>query len=516
MDKITIKTAFISTTDKNGLENLVKSLHSFGVAIYSTGGTKQFIDKLGYATHDVRDLTRFPEMLDGRLKTLHPNVHGGLLAVRDNPKHIQAIKDNNIILIDLLVVNLYKFTDAVANGLSHDEIIENIDIGGPAMLRSAAKNHNFVAVLSNPNQYQDFIAYYHDNHGITDLALRQKLATDAFVNTAQYDAAVSSYFLSNFKNQPTAPLIDMAKSHALRYGENPHQKAVFVPTGNKAEGLANATILQGKEMSYNNYADASSAIKMVSEFDKPAMTIIKHADPCGVAIGVDAQTAYQRALHCDEISAFGGIIAANITIDEASAKLMAQSFYEVIIAPNFSEQALKVFSKKPNLRIIAYDFKQKISQKQNIKSVLGGVLIQDNDDIVLKLPDCQVITQNKPTAIEWHNLLFAWRVAKYARSNAVVIAQDDMAIGIGSGAVNRLLATKIAIDKAKIHLNANYPLVVASDAFFPFADSIESLVKFGVKAIIQPGGSIKDQEVIDACNKHAISMVFTHVRHFHH
>ncbi len=515
MDKILIKRALISTTDKEGLDELCQALESFGVEIISTGGTKRHLDQKGVFNHDITYLTNFPEMLDGRVKTLHTAVHGGLLAVRDNPNHIATCTSQSIRLIDLLVVNLYQFSQAVAHQLPLEDTIENIDIGGPAMVRSASKNHKFVAVLTNPAQYKDFINHIRENHGCTQYPYRQQLAGAAFAMTAEYDGAISQYF-AGLQGQTPLPPIQYGHAHQLRYGENPQQNARFIATGTKAEGLAGARILQGKEMSYNNYADASSAIQCAQEFDEPAAVIIKHADPCGVAIGGNAQIAFERAMACDSVSAFGGIVAINRNIDEDCAKMIAQSFFEVIIAPSFDNNAQKIFAKKPNLRVMIYDFNQKISVKQNIKSVLGGILVQDNDDSVIKLKDCRVPTKIKPSASEWHNLLFAWKVAKFARSNAVVIAADDMGIGIGSGAVSRILACEIAIAKSRKFQQLQSNLVAASDAFFPFADSIQALVQYGVKAIIQPGGSIKDDEVIKAADDHGISMIFTNIRHFRH
>lgn len=499
---IKIKTVLISVTDKTGIVDFAKFLAGVGVKLVSTGGTAKAIADAGVAVTDISEVTGFPEIMDGRVKTLHPKVHGGLLAVRDNDEHVAAMQSHEIGAIDMVVVNLYEFEKTVASGAADAQIIENIDIGGPSMIRSAAKNHKFVAVVTDPADYAVLQAEISENGGV-DEATARGLAAKAFARTAAYDSAISNWF-SDEQLNITAKL-----QQTLRYGENPHQKAAFYSTGEG--GIANAKQLQGKALSYNNINDTDAAWNLVAEFAPAkfgaAVAIIKHANPCGVAIGANLQEAYVKAFQADSTSAFGGIVALNSEIDAATATEICKIFTEVIIAPRVSAEALEIFAAKKNLRVLTAEFPKAARQ---VKSVSGGLLVQDFDFADVAENDLEVVTKNKPSKAQIVDMLFANKVVKHVKSNAIVVAKDGATTGIGAGQMNRVGSVDLATaGDVRGH-------VLASDAFLPFADNVELAQKAGIAAIIQPGGSVRDEEVIDAANEHGICMAMTGVRVFKH
>ena len=529
-DKVKIGRALLSVSDKTGLVELAGALARHGVELVSTGGTARALREAGLEVRDVSDLTDFPEMMDGRVKTLHPKVHGGLLAVRDDPAHAEAMAEHGIGAIDLVVVNLYPFAQTVARGAGRDEIIENIDIGGPSMVRSAAKNHRFVAILTDPGDYSQLVQTLDENDGTTSFELRKYLAAKAFAATAGYDSAIAQWFA--FADQgrmfpETLPLA-LKLGAELRYGENPHQQAaLYVPAGPHARGIAQAEQVQGKELSYNNYNDADAALELVSEFREsgPACVIVKHANPCGVAVGASLVEAYEAAFACDSVSAFGGIIAVNRPIDEAAAEAMTQIFTEVVIAPAADEAARAVFARKKNLRLLLSwdDLPDPTRRGLILKSIAGGYLLQSRDNGRVGRSDLKVVTKRPPTERELADCLFAWTVAKHVKSNAIVYAKDGATAGIGAGQMNRLESARIAAwkardaaDKAGWAEPRTIGSAVASDAFFPFADGLLAAVEAGATAVIQPGGSIRDDEVIAAADQAGLAMVFTGMRHFRH
>ena len=523
MTDVTIKRALLSVSDKTGLAELGAALAAHNVELVSTGGTAKALRDAGLVVRDISDLTGFPEMMDGRVKTLHPKVHGGLLAVRDNPDHVAAMETYEIGAIDLVVVNLYPFAATVAQGADRDEIIENIDIGGPSMVRSAAKNHAHVAIVTDPSDY----AALHS--GVTSLDQRRKFAAKAYALTATYDGMISQWFAFADQQQmfPDTLAITGQKREELRYGENPHQSAaLYIPAGLHAKGISQATQLQGKALSYNNYNDADAALELVSEFrgGPPTVVIVKHANPCGVATGETLLEAYKNALECDSVSAFGGIIAVNRVIDGPTAEAMSGIFTEVVAAPDASEKAKAVFAKKKNLRLLLTgDLPDPARGGLNIKNIAGGFLIQDRDNGHINRADLTVVTKRAPTAQELADCLFAWTIAKHTKSNAIVYAKDGVTAGIGAGQMNRRDSARIAAIKAKeaaeTHGWAEPRTVgsaVASDAFFPFADGLLFAAEAGATAVIQPGGSIRDDEVIAAADAAGLAMVFTGMRHFRH
>lgn len=523
MDTVTIKRALLSVSDKTGLVELGQALAAKGVELVSTGGTAKALRDAGLDVRDVSDLTDFPEMMDGRVKTLHPTVHGGLLAVRDNPEHVAAMEAHDIGAIDLVVVNLYPFVQTVMRGASRDEIIENIDIGGPSMVRSAAKNHASVAIVTDPADYA-LVAT-----GETDLAARRKLAAKAYSATATYDAMISQWFAFADQQQMFPDVLAMTanKQEELRYGENPHQKAaLYIPAGPHANGIAQAQQLQGKELSYNNYNDADAALELVSEFrdGPPTVVIVKHANPCGVASADTLLEAYQAALACDSVSAFGGIIAVNRPLDAETAQAMTEIFTEVVAAPSASEEAKAIFAKKKNLRLlITGDLPDPAWGGLNIKTIAGGYLVQSRDNGRITRDMLKTVTKREPTAQELEDCLFAWTVAKHVKSNAIIYAKDGSTAGIGAGQMNRLESARIAAWKAKDAAEKagwseprTIGSAVASDAFFPFADGLLAAVEAGATAVIQPGGSIRDEDVIAAADEAGLAMVFTGMRHFRH
>ena len=522
----TIARALISVSDKNGLVDLAKHLVGYGVEILSTGGSADRLRQAGIKVTEVGDYTGFPEMMDGRVKTLHPKIHGGLLQRRDNPAHLDAAKQHNIPPIDLVIVNLYPFRATVARGADFETCVENIDIGGPAMIRAAAKNHDFVTVVTDAAQYDDLLIELKAHKGGTSLAFRKKLAAAAYAHTASYDAAVSGWFAGQVgEDYPDTLTLAATLRQKLRYGENPHQTAAFYITDTPRAGVANAIQIQGKELSYNNLNDTDAAFALVSEFtDQPAVAIIKHANPCGVAVGTDLVAAYKQALACDSVSAFGGIIACNRPLNGAIAREITQIFSEVIIAPDLDDEARDILAAKKNLRVLlTRTMPDPREAGRVVKAVAGGYLVQTADNIVLNEADLKCVTKRQPTAQEMKDLTFAFTVAKHVKSNTIVYVKNGATVGIGAGQMSRVDSARIAArkaeDAAKV-LGLTEPLTkgsaVASDAFFPFADGLLAAVEAGATAVIQPGGSIRDNEVIAAADEAGLAMVFTGVRHFYH
>ncbi len=529
MTAIPIRRALLSVSDKGGLAELGHALAAHGVELVSTGGTAKALREAGLTVRDVSDLTGFPEMMDGRVKTLHPMVHGGLLAVRDEPEHAAAMAEHGIGAIDLVVVNLYPFAQTVAKGAGRDEVIENIDIGGPSMVRSAAKNHAYVACLTDPADYPALIEELAANDGAATLDTRKRLAAKAFAATAAYDAMISSWFAYADQQTmfPEALSVPIRKADELRYGENPHQKAaLYLPVGPGARGIAQAEQLQGKALSYNNYNDADAALELVCEFrdGPPTVVIVKHANPCGVATGETLVEAYRAALVCDSVSAFGGIIAVNRPLDGPTAEAISDIFTEVVCAPDADEAARAVFARKKNLRLLLTgELPDPKRPGITLKTITGGILMQTRDNGAIGREDLKVVTKRAPTSQELADCLFAWTVAKHVKSNAIVYAKGGSTAGVGAGQMNRLESAHIAAwkardaaDKAGWAEPRTIGSAVASDAFFPFADGLLTAVEAGATAVIQPGGSIRDDEVIAAADAAGLAMVFTGMRHFRH
>ena len=529
MGQVKIARALLSVSDKDGLVELGQALARHGVELVSTGGTAKALREAGLAVMDISELTGFPEMMDGRVKTLHPKVHGGLLGVRDDAEHVKAMNEHAIGAIDLVVVNLYPFAQTVAKGAARDEVIENIDIGGPSMVRSAAKNHAFVAIVTDPADYATLIAEMDAQGGATDLAFRRKLAAKAYAATAAYDATIAAWFANVDQGEAFADSLSvpLKKAAALRYGENPHQSAaLYLPLGPAARGIAQASQVQGKELSYNNYNDADAALELVSEFrdGPPTVVIVKHANPCGVATGATLIEAYQSALACDSVSAFGGIIAVNRPLDGPTAEAISGIFTEVVAAPDADEAARAVFARKKNLRLLLTgELPDPARPGLTMKSIAGGMLVQSRDNGQVTRDMLKVVTKRQPTEQELADCLFAWTVAKHVKSNAIVYAKDNATAGIGAGQMNRLESARIAAWKAKDAAEKagwaqprTIGSAVASDAFFPFADGLLTAVEAGATAVIQPGGSIRDEEVIAAADAAGLAMVFTGMRHFRH
>lgn len=526
----TIKRALISVSDKTGILEFAKNLYALGIEILSTGGTAKLFRDNHIPVIEVSDYTGFPEMLDGRVKTLHPKVHGGILGRRDLPEHIAAMQAQHIPNIDMIVVNLYPFEATVADpNCTLEDAIENIDIGGPAMVRSAAKNWKDVAVLTDASQYADVLRELQSTGGATSQATNFALSVAAFNRISNYDGAISDY-LSSFNSDgtrnpyPAQVNSRFVKLQDLRYGENPHQSAAFYRDLNPAPGsLVTAQQLQGKELSYNNIADADAAWEAVKSFDSTACVIVKHANPCGVAVGKDALEAYSKAFQTDPTSAFGGIIAFNTMLDKAAAEAVSKQFVEVLIAPDFTAEALAILSAKANVRVLKIALPQGGSSPwaqgrnaQDIKRVGSGILIQTADNHDISVADLKIVTQKQPTSQQMEDMLFAWRVAKYVKSNAIVFCGNGMTLGVGAGQMSRVDSTRIAAIKAQ---NAGLSLknsVVASDAFFPFRDGIDVLAEAGAACVIHPGGSMRDEEVIAAADEHGLVMLLTGIRHFRH
>lgn len=545
-----IKRALVSVSDKTGILEFAKELANFGVQIISTGGTAKNLRENGIEVMEVAEITNFPEMMDGRVKTLHPKIHGAFLALRDNENHVASMNEHGIEPIDLVVVNLYPFQETIAReDVSLTEAVENIDIGGPAMIRSASKNWRDVAVVTDAKLYEGIVEELKSTDGSLSLETRQRLATLAYTRTASYDLAISSYLSKQLSTQdleflePFNPLenliiiesneifeetieadddedlpefetIELEKVADLRYGENPHQKAALYES-NEAGGIAKAEQLHGKEMSFNNYVDAEAAWNLVQDFDDLAVAIIKHTNPSGVGKGANNEEAYARALSTDPVSAFGGIVAFNRTVDATVAKSVNKVFTEVVVAPDFDEDALGIFKTKKNLRVLRVE-KSECTNNLEYKQISGGFLVQSKDIYRVSESDLKFVTKRKPTDEELRALLLAWKVCKHVKSNAIVFADENRTIGVGAGQMNRVDSVRIAAMRAE---RFDLPLknsVVASDAFFPFRDNVDEAASFGVSAIIQPGGSIKDNESIQAANEHEIAMVFTGFRHFKH
>lgn len=520
-----IQRVLLSVSDKDGLVEFSQELTKMGIDLISTGGTFKALKDADIPVTEVSDVTGFPEMMDGRVKTLHPKIHGGLLALRNDEHHVQSMQDHDITPIDMIVVNLYPFMETVKSGADFATCIENIDIGGPAMIRSAAKNHEHVAVVTDIRNYNMIIEELKENDGALTHATRLHLAENAFSRTAAYDTAISAWFAEQ-SGDHYPPRIGKfgVLQQKLRYGENPHQSAALYKTHQDRPGVTSASQVQGKELSYNNINDTDAAFEQVSEFDEPAVAIIKHANPCGVATGETIEEAYEKALKCDPTSAFGGIIATNRTITKSLATAATSIFTEVIIGPSVEAEALDIFATKKNLRVLTTgEMPDRNERYHNYKSIAGGLLVQDSDFRIVDKEDLQVVTDREPTEEELNDMLFAFTVAKHVKSNAIVYAKGGATVGIGAGQMSRIDSARIAVHKATDAAKAageDTPLtrgsVVASDAFFPFADGLIAAAEAGVTAIIQPGGSIRDEEVIEAANERGLAMVFTGERHFRH
>ncbi len=516
-DRVQIRRALLSVSDKTGLVEAAKVLAGLGVELVSTGGTRAAIAAAGLPVKDVSELTGFPEMMDGRVKTLHPIVHGGLLGVRDAADHAKAMTDHGIGGIDLLYVNLYPFEATVAAGGDYATCVENIDIGGPAMIRSAAKNHGYVAVCTDPSDMAEVIAQLKDG-GATTLDLRKNLAARAYARTAAYDAAIATWFATQLAQvAPARKAIAGTLIQTMRYGENPHQSAAFYASGPARPGVANARQLQGKELSYNNIADTDAAFELVAEFSEPACVIVKHANPCGVATGGDLLSAYQRALECDPVSAFGGIVAVNRRLDRKAAEAIVEVFTEVVIAPEADDDAIAVFESKKNLRLLVTGaLPDAHAAGEVFRSVAGGFLVQSRDTALIRPGDLKIVTKRAPSPTEIADMLFAFIIAKHVKSNAVVFARSGQTLGVGAGQMNRKDSARIAAMRAGdfgLDLKGS---ACASEAFFPFADGLIQAADAGATAVIQPGGSIRDEEVIAAADERGVAMAFTGVRVFRH
>jgi phosphoribosylaminoimidazolecarboxamide formyltransferase/IMP cyclohydrolase len=517
-----IQRALLSVTDKTGLIDFASQLAGMGVELISTGGTAKLLRDSGIAVKDISELTGFPEMLDGRVKTLHPRVHGGILHIRDNPQHRAAVAEHGIEPIDMVVVNLYAFEKTASKpGVEFHDIIENIDIGGPSMVRSAAKNFQDVAIVTSTSDYEAIASEMQANDGSLPLATKWRLAQKAFATTAAYDSAIAStleriaapetavFDLSAGEGFPATLRLSFNKAFDLRYGENPHQKAALYSDGS-GKGVANGKQLQGKDLSYNNIVDLQAAWDLAQEFSEPVVAIIKHTNPCGTAVAPTLSEAYKRALECDPVSAFGGVIGVNRPIDAETATEMAKLFLEVIAAPGFESAAREIFAAKKNLRLVEV---VPMEQKWVLKNVSGGVLLQDNDVRSLTDADLKVVSDRKPTEQEMRDLLFAWKICKHVKSNAILYARNGQSTGVGAGQMSRVDSARIGAMKSVLGIKGS---VAASDAFFPFPDGVEVIAEAGATAIIQPGGSVRDQEVIDTANRLGLAMVVTGVRHFRH
>ena len=509
-----VKRALISVSNKQGIEELARTLVDLGIEIISTGGTAKKLEEAGIKVMPIEKVTGFPEMMDGRVKTLHPKVHGGLLAIRDNKEHMRVAEEHDIKMIDLAIINLYPFEETIKKEkVSLEKAIENIDIGGPAMVRSAAKNYKYVGVVVDPDDYQKIISELKENDNELSLETKEYLAQKAFAHTAYYDSLIANYL--NKENKFTKEIsFGYKKLFEPRYGENPHQHACFYQEPIIPEPcVANSKILQGKELSYNNIMDADAAINMLRDFQEPTCAVIKHANPCGVSTHQDIAVAFKQAYAADSSSAFGGVIALNRECNKEIAEAISKVFAEIVIATKFSSEALEILSQKKNLRLLETGVLTRKENLLDMRKVVGGLLIQDLDRLIIKKEDLKIVTKIKPTEEQIEEMLFAWKIIKYIKSNAILLTKNKTTAGVGAGQVSRVDSTEIAIRKAGDKAKG---CVLASDAFFPFRDSIDKIAKAGVSAIIQPGGSIKDQEVIDACNEYGIPMVFTGKRAFKH
>ncbi|MCP3029987.1 bifunctional phosphoribosylaminoimidazolecarboxamide formyltransferase/IMP cyclohydrolase [Halobacillus sp. A1] len=509
-----MKRALLSVSNKEGLSEFAKGLIDLGYELISTGGTKRAIEEAGLPVLSISEITEFPEIMDGRVKTLHPSVHGGLLAKRSNEEHMRQLDELKIGTIDLVAVNLYPFKQTIAKpDVTEADAIENIDIGGPTMLRSAAKSFEDVAVVVDPEDYPEVVSSL--KAGDLSFEARKKLAAKVFRHTANYDAMIAEYFADVTEEAyPETYTVTYEKVQSLRYGENPHQTAAFYKKANyDGASLANAEQLNGKELSYNNIQDANAALDVVLEFSKPAAVAVKHMNPCGVGTGETIFEAYGKAYAGDPVSIFGGIVALNREVDEQTAAKLKEIFLEIVIAPSYSKEALDILTKKKNLRVLKADMKKPESQTHKLTSVSGGMLVQDTDEGTLEDVELEVATERQPTEQELKDLELGWKVVKHVKSNAIVAAKSDQTVGVGAGQMNRVGAAKIAFEQAGDQAKG---AIMASDAFFPMPDTVETAAEAGITAIIQPGGSKRDQDSIDACNKHGIAMVFTKMRHFKH
>lgn len=526
-DLVPVKRVLISVSDKTGLTAFATALTAHGVEVLSTGGTAKALREAGIAIKDVSEWTGFPEIMDGRVKTLHPKVHGGILARRDEDSHLTAMKDHEIGGIDMVVVSLYPFEETVAGGADFSTCIENIDIGGPAMIRASAKNHDFVTIITSAADYDAVLENLNAHNGSTTLALRRSLAAKAFALTSYYDSRIAQWLRDSREEPADTPAhitFGGTLKQTLRYGENPHQTAALYVDGSNRPGVATATQIQGKELSYNNLNDTDAAYELVAEFAEPTVAIIKHANPCGVASASTMIAAYQLALRCDPVSAFGGIIALNRTLDAATAAEITKVFSEVIIAPAIDDDALPILAKKANVRVLVTGaLPDPATRRLTLRPVAGGLLVQDSDFGCIRKTDLKVVTKRAPTEKELTDLLFAFRVGKHVKSNAIVYARDGATVGIGAGQMSRVDSCRIAAWKAgeaakAAHLSESLAKgsVVASDAFFPFADGLLAAIEAGATAVIQPGGSIRDEDVIAAADAHNLAMVLTGMRHFRH
>lgn len=509
-----IKNALVSVSDKTGIVEFCRELDKLGITIYSTGGTKRILENKNIPVQSVTKITGFPEILDGRVKTLHPNVHAGLLADLSKESHVSQLKELGIESIDLLIVNLYPFEETLKKeNVTHEELIENIDIGGPTMLRSAAKNYKHTAVVTDPRRYCEVLRYLSFKDGTLPDDFRQELAGEVFSHTAYYDSLISGYFnAANNIKFPAITALPMKKVQDLRYGENPHQQAALYGEFDKI-----FTLLHGKELSFNNIIDINGAAGVITEFDETAVAIIKHTNPCGVGLGKTLTEAYGKAFETDTVSPFGGIIAFSETVELDTAQAVDELFTEVLIAPHFTNEALELLTKKKNRRLLTADYaKLKAAMKYDLRGVVGGYLIQESDTILYSEGDLKCVTKRQPTDEEMKSLLFGWKICKHVKSNTIIYNAADRTLGIGAGQMSRVDSSRIAAEKAKLMGLDLHGSTLASDAFFPFADGLIEAAEAGVTAIIQPGGSVRDQEVIDAANEHNIAMLFTSMRHFKH
>ncbi len=519
VNSMPVQRALLSVSDKTGLDDFARALQKLGIDLLSTGGTAKALTLAGLAITDVGTYTGFPEIMDGRVKTLHPRVHGGILARRDNTDHQTAMQDHGIDAIDLVVVNLYPFANTVRSGGNDQSCIENIDIGGPAMIRAAAKNHEFVTIITDPADYPRVIDALNANNKTVSDDLRRALAAKAFALTAAYDSFVSGWLLAKDTQENLPPTIAFGGTLAqtLRYGENPHQSAALYRDLSDRPGVATARQLQGKELSYNNLNDTDAAFELVTEFDAPTVAIIKHANPCGVATGATMLEAYHRAFACDPTSAFGGIIALNNPLDAETADAILKQFCEVIIAPAIYDEALPLLAAKPNIRVLVTGgLPDNTQPRLTVRSIAGGMLVQGADTGRIQESDLRIVTKRKPDAAEMEDLLFAFRIAKHVKSNAIVYAANGAAVGIGAGQMSRIDSSRIAAAKMKEAFPDLKTMVVASDAFFPFADGLLAAAAAGATAVIQPGGSIRDADIIKAADEAGLAMVLTGMRHFRH
>ena len=511
-----MKRALISVSDKTNLIEFTSALLELGYEIISTGGTKSSLEKAGIKTISIDEVTGFPEILDGRVKTLHPKVHGGLLFVREDENHVKQVADLMIQAIDLVCVNLYPFKNTIQKeGFTHAEAIENIDIGGPSMLRSAAKNYRYVTVVTDINDYDRVIEEIKKN-GDTTIETREELASKVFQTTAAYDCMIAEYFLNKDSNMyPEQLTMTFEKKQELRYGENPHQSASFYVDGTeKTYSIANAIQLHGKELSYNNIQDANATLQILKEFNgTPCAVAVKHMNPCGVGISSDIYQAWRKAYLADEVSIFGGIVAFNEEVDTMIAKELSEIFLEIVLAPSYTTEALEILEKKKNIRIMTFNATVSNKTNRQFVSVNGGMLVQDVNNAIVESSQLEVVTKTQPTAVEIGDMLFGDKVVKHVKSNAIIVVKDGQTLGIGAGQMNRVGAAKIALEQAGIKAKG---AVLASDAFFPMDDTVSLASEFGISAIIQPGGSINDQKSIDLCNEKGMSMVFSHTRHFKH